>query len=883
MKNLLKKSLSVIMVVVMILTAFPTIGLDSILTPKVQAKTISEYAVGDIIEFGSYPQSKVEDELLISKLNSLSLEWISYGYYSGTGSWFDGKMVPGDFMKYADVKYKGLKYRAVKFTGYRPGQTGGLTDAESSIQDEKGYLTNVVYWFIYEPIKWKVLDPTQGMVMSDIILDAQAFNNTIYYDGVNYYSDINCISSPSYYDTSSVREWLNSDFINTAFVYNESKLLNGEPFLISSEEARNRDYGFNPSIYDNTLQAKYSEYSVCQGLPAASNGFATWYFRTRGQAACHATFVNEHGYIYPYNNANTVLGMRPLIKLNNELDIPEPDVPTEPINYFVAGREFENNLDYFAEKLSSSEYNPQLSNIMAAFSKAVYSENDISSGCKSFGFADSAVYDYYGTYNPHTCGYSLAFKKSEYSDDIICLVSVRGSQSLDYNADWIGNFEIVPDEDKHIGFSYPANKIYDNIQNYVKNNGITSDIKFFITGHSRGAAVANLVSVKLMENGVSSANIYNYNFACPDVACKVIFPTYNNIFNLCNREDIVPFVPGIFASAFTTYGTSWGKFGRTFWFTKDAPNTINPFADHDMDLYLEFFDKQLLPSQWGWSVADQVDDAIHFIVGSLTKIFCPVDVAIVDENGNMIASVINNEINYYNSKVGDIIIFTQGDKKIIYTNEKIKFNVILLATDEGEMTYSVERINIQPEEIIESKTFTNVKLEPNKIMFSPVDNAKTVDDIELMVVEIENGKVFITHTVETNGDETECYWRNINRIYILIPSTTTVNYGDTLILHADLGETALPEGYSILWTVEGTGVNITPGEDGLTCEVTSVQSGNVTVKATIVDENGEAVTDADGNEISAEQQLKSNVTFWQKIVSFFKNLFGISRIILQSK
>ncbi|MBR6620295.1 MAG: leucine-rich repeat domain-containing protein [Clostridia bacterium] len=120
-------------------------------------------------------------------------------------------------------------------------------------------------------------------------------------------------------------------------------------------------------------------------------------------------------------------------------------------------------------------------------------------------------------------------------------------------------------------------------------------------------------------------------------------------------------------------------------------------------------------------------------------------------------------------------------------------------------------------------------------------------------------------------------------IQIKQPSVTTINYGDTLILHADLGETALPEGYAIEWLVEGTGVNINPSEDGLTCEVTSIQKGDVTVTARIVDGNGEAITDANGNEISASQQLKSNVTFWQKIVSFFKNLFGISRMILQYK
>ena len=168
-------------------------------------------------------------------------------------------------------------------------------------------------------------------------------------------------------------------------------------------------------------------------------------------------------------------------------------------------------------------------------------------------------------------------------------------------------------------------------------------------------------------------------------------------------------------------------------------------------------------------------------------------------------------------------------------------------------------------------------------------------------VELQNGKSYTADIpvktvvssekydlISENGERKEATFEKLSiidfdRIAITKTSTTTINYGDTLILHADIGETALPEGYSILWTVEGTGVNIRQSEDGMACEVTSIQKGNVTIKATIVDENGEAVTGVDGNEISASQQLTSKVTFWQKIVSFFKNLFGISRIILQSK
>ena len=103
------------------------------------------------------------------------------------------------------------------------------------------------------------------------------------------------------------------------------------------------------------------------------------------------------------------------------------------------------------------------------------------------------------------------------------------------------------------------------------------------------------------------------------------------------------------------------------------------------------------------------------------------------------------------------------------------------------------------------------------------------------------------------------------------PSTSTVKYGETLILHADF--TNIPEGAKIEWNVDGNGVTIVPSADGKTCAVTSTSTGDVTITAKYVDANGV--------EHVSEQEIKSNASFWQKIVTFFKNLFGINRIIEQ--
>ena len=67
------------------------------------------YKQGDIITFGSYPQSAVKDRHVIAALDGLLTDdiWVSYGYYIGMGIEYDGRMVSSDYMKYADLKLNG--------------------------------------------------------------------------------------------------------------------------------------------------------------------------------------------------------------------------------------------------------------------------------------------------------------------------------------------------------------------------------------------------------------------------------------------------------------------------------------------------------------------------------------------------------------------------------------------------------------------------------------------------------------------------------------------------------------------------------------------------------------------------------------------------------
>lgn len=105
------------------------------------------------------------------------------------------------------------------------------------------------------------------------------------------------------------------------------------------------------------------------------------------------------------------------------------------------------------------------------------------------------------------------------------------------------------------------------------------------------------------------------------------------------------------------------------------------------------------------------------------------------------------------------------------------------------------------------------------------------------------------------------------------PGTKKINYGETLRLTAVLS-TDIAD-VNVYWYVDGEKVG-----EGETFEI-SFNGGEKTVTAKAVDANGNVLLDASGNEISDEQKVMVNSGIWQKIVSFFKNLFRMNRTVIQ--
>lgn len=103
------------------------------------------------------------------------------------------------------------------------------------------------------------------------------------------------------------------------------------------------------------------------------------------------------------------------------------------------------------------------------------------------------------------------------------------------------------------------------------------------------------------------------------------------------------------------------------------------------------------------------------------------------------------------------------------------------------------------------------------------------------------------------------------------PGSATINYGETLNLTAVT--TNMPADAKIVWFVDG----VKKGE-GTTFNITP-ESGSVNVTVKIVDKDG---NESYGTSVSDSQAVTVKSGFFQKLISFFKNLFGLNRVIVQS-
>ena len=228
---------------------------------------------------------------------------------------------------------------------------------------------------------------------------------------------------------------------------------------------------------------------------------------------------------------------------------------------------------------SNEKYLPGLSRLSIMLSSTIYADNHLTLNdkesvtvvnkgkaedvLKCFGMENAKTYsldDYYSdnhlsevTFGSHNVVVNGKLKT-------VLAVVVRGTNGT--IEEWSSNFDIGNSSTTHTdwvnrknhkGFDISATRIQKLMEQYIIDEDLDKDvIAYWVTGHSRGAGIANIIGANLEKEGKEA---FTYTFAAPNTTLDSNVSSYKTIFNLINEDDFVPCLP-IDTWGYSRYGKS---------------------------------------------------------------------------------------------------------------------------------------------------------------------------------------------------------------------------------------------------------------------------------------------------------------------------------------
>ncbi|MBO4901496.1 MAG: hypothetical protein J5518_01700 [Lachnospiraceae bacterium] len=643
-----------------------------------------------------------------------------------------------------------------------------------------------------DPVKWRILDIDQdenALLLSDQILDIVEYNTEDRRVTWQTSTIRSFLNNYSVFSNQAGKDFSGDGFLRNAFTEAErnailsARVVNDDNpvwetdagddtydkvFCLSISEAMNPDHGF---IVNDFREMEYnSTYTDDDQTRVAyktnyvqnKDGYHTnkmtvsdmWWLRSPGRSNNDAAYISQNGGVYPYGefvDYNHVC-VRPAIRINLASSAGlwtyagkvKSNESKTVIGFSGKEIEFDWNIDKLLNNVYSEKTDKNLAIGALALSSSAYDSCDaVDDTLKRMGLLEEISdrwrwqYKYYEMGTAHT----IALRQYEKEGQVYNLITIviRGTQDL------------VKDGITDIFIPFEADAA--NILNYDVVNFLTDrdiDIRdnknrFFVTGHSLGGADANNLAAALHDSyGIDGKHITCYTFASP----FSIRETSGNkwfIKNYINEDDWVPNCPQYLVTLrhgidreFTTVDSVFAQCYKDLT-GKNFSVVVNQDSNehHMTETYMAW-----LLSESRYVLATQRRIAI---------IRCPVDVKLVDRQGNVIGSIINNTVGEVKDE--NVLMFAVGDEKCIVLPADSQYCLDLVGTDNGTMTYGILDYSYDNSGQVTDyaeKTFESVILQTGKRMNSDVGSDAEADEVKLYVLDENDNKV-----KEINEDGTE--------------------------------------------------------------------------------------------------------------------------------
>ena len=189
-------------------------------------------------------------------------------------------------------------------------------------------------------------------------------------------------------------------------------------------------------------------------------------------------------------------------------------------------------------------FHPVAAQTAAALSMSAQDEKLVRENLSALGYGDIAAV---GCAQPGRDKIGFYMGSRIQNDLLQVAVVLRGTGG----DEWYSNFEIGYSAE-HSGFAKAADYAEEKLGDYVFTRAIGMEPQFFITGFSRGGAVAGILAKRLSDR-YGLERVCAYTFASPATTISRRVNRYRSIFNFVRQEDFFTRVP-LAGWGYTRYG-----------------------------------------------------------------------------------------------------------------------------------------------------------------------------------------------------------------------------------------------------------------------------------------------------------------------------------------